>query len=180
MPSMASSSSSSLATMRHPRFLPAEPLAPPKHFVPPAPAQQQAPRAHLAAAAAAFSPGTSQAELRTESKNAHALSSELRRLARAGRLRSALSLLDHLSHRGVPASASAFAALLSACRSLPHACQVHAHLRVHGLDSSEFLLARLVEFYLALGAADDVRQVLDGMPRATAHSWNALPGLPGK
>ncbi|KAL6642374.1 hypothetical protein ACP70R_020555 [Stipagrostis hirtigluma subsp. patula] len=167
MASMAASSS--LAAMSHPHFLPAKPLAPPKPLMPPAPARQQAPRA-----GAAYGPRTSQSELRPESKNAHALSSELRRLARAGRLRSALSLLDHLSHRGVPASASAFAALLAACRSLPHARQVHAHLRVHGLDSNEFLLARLVELYLALGAAEDARQVLDGMPRATAYSWNAL------
>ncbi|OEL12948.1 hypothetical protein BAE44_0026032 [Dichanthelium oligosanthes] len=57
-----------------------------------------------------------------DSKNVAALSAELRRLARAGRLPSALSLLDHLSHRGVPATASAFAELLSACCFL----QVHA------------------------------------------------------
>ncbi|KAL6906206.1 hypothetical protein ACP4OV_003807 [Aristida adscensionis] len=167
----ASSSSSSLAAMGSPHFLPAKPLLPPRPLTPPAP-----PRARLAAAAAAAShgPRTSQAELRPESKNAHALSAELRRLARVGRLPSALSLLDHLSHRGVPASASAFAALLSACRSLPHARQVHAHLRVHGLDSNEFLLGRLVELYVALGAADDAREVLGGMPRAAPHSWNAL------
>ena len=79
-----------------------------------------------------------------------------------------------ISHRGVPASPSAFTALLSACRSLAHARQIHAHLRVHGLDSNEFLLARLVELYITVGAAADARQVLDGLPQASAFSWNAL------
>jgi pentatricopeptide repeat protein len=51
---------------------------------------------------------------------------------------------------------------------------VHAHIRIHGLDTNEFLLARLVELYLELGAADDARKVLDGMPKATSYSWNAL------
>ncbi|KAK3136329.1 hypothetical protein QOZ80_5BG0431850 [Eleusine coracana subsp. coracana] len=160
-------SSSSLAAVSHHHFLPSKPLLPSNH-----PSRRPRTRAHIAGAAS--TPRTSQAELRPESKNAHALSGELRRLARAGRLPSALSLLDHLSHRGVPANASAFAALLSACRTLPHARQVHAHLRVHGLDSNEFLLARLVELYLALGAAADARQVLDGMQTTTAYSWNAL------
>ncbi|TVU00999.1 hypothetical protein EJB05_53558, partial [Eragrostis curvula] len=169
MPSMApaAAASSSLAAVSHPRFLPAKPLAPPKPH-----ARRHRPRAHLSGAAS--TPRTSLAELRPESKNAHALSAELRRLARAGRLPSALPLLDHLSHRGVPASASAFAALLSACRTLTQARQVHAHLRIHGLDANEFLLARLVELYLALGATGDAREVLDAMPRATAYSWNAL------
>ncbi|XP_066353900.1 pentatricopeptide repeat-containing protein At1g71460, chloroplastic-like [Miscanthus floridulus] len=177
MPSMASSaaSSSSLAAISHPHFLPAKPVSPPKPLTHPLPARRS-PRPQLVGAAS--TPRTSQAELRPDSKNAPALSAELRRLARAGRLPSALSLLDHLSHRGVPATASAFAALLSACRSLPHARQIHAHLRVHGLDTNEFLLARLVELYLALGATDDARGVLDGMQQhgasATAYSWNAL------
>ncbi|CAN6349204.1 unnamed protein product [Urochloa humidicola] len=176
MPSMASAaaSSSSLAAIRHPHFLPAKPVSPPNPLTHPLPPRRP-PRAQLIGRAAS-TPRTSQAELRPDSKNASALSAELRRLARAGRLPSALSLLDHLSHRGVPATASAFAALLSACRSLRHARQVHAHLRVHGLDTNEFLLARLVELYLALGAADDARGVLDAMPQrgATAYSWNAL------
>ncbi|KAK3139544.1 hypothetical protein QOZ80_5AG0384950 [Eleusine coracana subsp. coracana] len=166
MAAPATSSSSLAAVSRH-HFLPSKPFLPSNH-----PSRRPRTRAHLAGAASI--PRTSQAELRPESKNAHALSGELLRLARAGRLPSALSLLDHLSHRGVPANASAFAALLSACRTLPHARQVHAHLRVHGLDSNEFLLARLVELYLALGASNDARQVLDGMPTTTAYSWNAL------
>ncbi|XP_015698484.2 pentatricopeptide repeat-containing protein At1g71460, chloroplastic [Oryza brachyantha] len=164
------SSSSSLAAPNHPKHH-LKPVSSPK------PLNQARPlsRAPLAGAAAyKRASSSSQAELRPDSKNAPALSAELRRLARVGRLPSALALLDHLSHRGVPATASAFAALLSACRSLPHARQVHAHLRVHGLDSNEFLLARLVELYLALGAAEDARQVLDGLPRASSFSWNAL------
>ncbi|KAI4992549.1 hypothetical protein ZWY2020_057604 [Hordeum vulgare] len=128
----------------------------------------------LADADADASPRTSQAELRPDTKNAPALSAEIRRLVRAGRLRSALCLLDHLSHRGVPASPSAFTALLLACHSLAHVRQIHAHLRVHGLDSNEFLLARLVEVYLAVGAAEEARQVLGSLPRASAFSWNAL------
>ncbi|KAG8093400.1 hypothetical protein GUJ93_ZPchr0012g19041 [Zizania palustris] len=158
--------SSSLAAASHHHFFPSRPLPSPKPSL-------NCPR-HLSCALGAAARRTSQAELRPESKNAAALSAELRRLARGGRLPSALSLLDHLSHRGVPATASAFAALLSACRSLPHARQIHAHLRVHGLDSNEFLLARLVELYLALGARDDARRVLDELPRASSFSWNAL------
>jgi pentatricopeptide repeat protein len=169
MPSMASSAAFSHAGISHPRFLHAKPACPPK----PVPAQRPS-RPELISAAS--TPRTSQAELRPDSKNASALSAELRRLARAGRLPSALSLLDHLSHRGVPATASAFATLLSACRSLLHARQIHAHLRIHGLDTNEFLLARLVELYITLGATDDARGVLDGMQQhgATAYSWNAL------
>ncbi|OEL22465.1 hypothetical protein BAE44_0016516 [Dichanthelium oligosanthes] len=172
MASSAAAASSSLAAIRHPRFLPAKPVSPPKPLTHPFPPRRP-PRAQLVGAAS--TPRTSQAELHPDSKNASALSAELRRLARAGGSRP-LYLLDYLSHRGVPATASAFAELLSACRSLPHARQVHAHLCVHGLDTNEFLLARLVELYLAFGAADDARGVLDAMPRrgTTAYSWNAL------
>ncbi|WVZ86883.1 hypothetical protein U9M48_033598 [Paspalum notatum var. saurae] len=176
MPSMASSAaSSSFTAIRHTHFLPAKSVSLAEPLTHPFPARR---RSRWGRVGAASTPRTSQAELRPDSKNASALSAEVRRLARAGRLPSALSLLDHLSHRGVPATASAFAALLSACRSLPHARQVHAHLRVHGLDTNEFLLAKLVELYLALGATDDARGVLDEMPQpgasATAYSWNAL------
>nr|CAB3463326.1 unnamed protein product [Digitaria exilis] len=164
---------SSAAAIYHPHFLPAKTVSPPIPPTKPFPARCP-PRAQLVGAAS--TPRTSQAELRPDSKNASSLSAEIRRLVRAGRLPSALSLLDHLSHRGVPATSSAFAALISACRSLKHARQVHAHLRIHGLDTNEFLLARLVELYLTLGAADDARGVLGAMPQreATAYSWNAL------
>jgi pentatricopeptide repeat protein len=173
MAAPATSSSSFLTAVSLQSFLSVKFLAPPKPLLPHNhTARRLRPCAHLAGAAS--TPRTSQAELRPESKNARALSAELRRLARAGRLPSALSLLDHLSHRGVPANTSAFAALLSACCTLPHARQVHAHIRIHGLDTNEFLLARLVELYLELGAADDAREVLDGMPKATSYSWNAL------
>ncbi|VAI28907.1 unnamed protein product [Triticum turgidum subsp. durum] len=161
------STSSPVAALKHPHFLDSKPLKPLKRA-------RTRSCALADADAAAAAPRTSQAELRPDSKNAPALSAEIRRLVRAGRLRSALCLLDQLSHRGVPASPSAFTALLSACRSLAHARQIHAHLRVHGLDSNEFLLARLVEVYLAVGAAEESRQVLGGLPRASAFSWNAL------
>uniref|UniRef100_A0A453K640 Pentatricopeptide repeat-containing protein n=1 Tax=Aegilops tauschii subsp. strangulata TaxID=200361 RepID=A0A453K640_AEGTS len=144
------STSSPVAALKHPHFLDSKPLKPLKRA-------RTRSCALADADAAAAAPRTSQAELRPDSKNAPAL-----------------SLLDHLSHRGVPASPSAFTALLSACRSLAHARQIHAHLRVHGLDSNEFLLARLVEVYLAVGAAEEARQVLGGLPRASAFSWNAL------
>ena len=39
--------------------------------------------------------------------------------------------------------------------------QIHVHLHVHGLDTNEFLLARLAD--LTLGATDDARRVLDEM-----------------
>ncbi|KQJ97385.1 hypothetical protein BRADI_3g30420v3 [Brachypodium distachyon] len=151
------STSSSLAVLNHPHFLRSSPLLHSKPFKPLKPVRSPSRALVDADTAAAAAPRTSQAELRPDTKNAHAL-----------------SLLDHLSHRGVPASPSAFVALLSACHSLAHARRIHANLRVYGLDSNEFLLARLVEHYLIVGAADDALLWPDGLPRTSAFSWNAL------
>ncbi|KAF8726133.1 hypothetical protein HU200_019873 [Digitaria exilis] len=119
------------------------------------------PRAQLVGAAS--TPRTSQAELRPDSKNA---SLTVRRDP-PPRARGAAPFRAPPSRPPLPPWRPGHLLRPSlrssrACRSLKHARQVHAHLRIHGLDTNEFLLARLVELYLTLAPADDARGAVDG------------------
>ncbi|KAH7670765.1 Tetratricopeptide-like helical domain-containing protein [Dioscorea alata] len=111
------------------------------------------------------------------SKNPHIVLHDLQRLARLGKLRECLTVLDYLEFRGIPVNVTTFSALLSACsrsRSLATGRQIHVHIRINGLASNEFLLTKLVEMYAACGSPEDARKVFDDMPTKSVYPWNAL------
>ncbi|KAJ0972938.1 hypothetical protein J5N97_020897 [Dioscorea zingiberensis] len=111
------------------------------------------------------------------SKNPHIVYDDIQRLARLGKLREALSVLDYLEHRGVPVNVTTFSALISTCarsRALTAGRQIHVHIRINGLGSNEFLLTKLVEMYAACGSPEDARKVFDDIPSKSVYPWNAL------
>ncbi|XP_064986961.1 pentatricopeptide repeat-containing protein At1g71460, chloroplastic-like [Musa acuminata AAA Group] len=111
------------------------------------------------------------------SKNPHAIYKDIQRFARLGQLKKALTILDYLEHRGVPVNTTTFSALLAACsrlKALAFGRQIHVHLRIHGLESNEFILAKLVEMYASCGSPDDARRVFAELSPKSVYPWNAL------
>ncbi|MQM10056.1 hypothetical protein Taro_042942 [Colocasia esculenta] len=111
------------------------------------------------------------------SKHPHVVYRDIQRLAREGRLKEALTVLDYFEQRGVPVNATTFSHLLSACarlKALPEGRQVHVHIRVNGLERNEFLLTKLVRMYAACGSPDDARRVFVRLPPGSVYPWNAL------
>ncbi|XP_072950613.1 pentatricopeptide repeat-containing protein At1g71460, chloroplastic [Typha angustifolia] len=111
------------------------------------------------------------------SKNPHVIYKEVQKLARLGRLREALTVLDYLEHRGVPVNATTFSSLLSACsrcKALAFGRQIHVHIRINGLESNEFVVSKLIEMYASCGAAEDAAAVLSVLAPKSAYPWNAL------
>ncbi|PKA57177.1 Pentatricopeptide repeat-containing protein [Apostasia shenzhenica] len=111
------------------------------------------------------------------SKNPKSIYRDIQRLARRGKLRQTLTILDYLEHRGIPVSPTTFSALLSAAsqaKSLSSARQIHVHLRINGLDRNEFLLTKLVETYAVCGSTADAWGVFAELSPSSVYPWNAL------
>ncbi|CAN6934948.1 unnamed protein product [Brassica oleracea] len=111
------------------------------------------------------------------SKNPHIIHRAIQNLARKNKLEDALTILDYLEQRGIPVNATTFSALLAACvrrKSLIHGKQVHVHIRINGLEKSEFLGTKLVHLYTACGSIEDAQKVFDESSSSNVYSWNAL------
>ncbi|KAH0464233.1 hypothetical protein IEQ34_007019 [Dendrobium chrysotoxum] len=111
------------------------------------------------------------------SKNPKSIYRDIQRLARQGKLREVLTVLDYLDHRGIPVNPTTFSALLSAAsqlKSLSLTRQIHVHLRINGLQRNEFLLTKLVEAYAACGSPKHAKLVFSELSPLTVYPWNAL------
>ncbi|CAA6660209.1 unnamed protein product [Spirodela intermedia] len=111
------------------------------------------------------------------SKNPHAVCKDIQRLARQGRLKEALTLLDYFEQRGVPVNATTFSCLLSACarlKSLSEGRQIHAHIRINGLERNEFLLTKLVQMYASCGSPEYAQKIFSDLSPENVYTWNAL------
>ncbi|XP_078434307.1 pentatricopeptide repeat (PPR-like) superfamily protein [Wolffia australiana] len=110
-------------------------------------------------------------------KNPHAICRDIQRLARQGKLKEALTLLDYFEQRGVPVNATTFSHLLSACarlKALSEGRQIHVHLRINGHDRNSFLLTKLVQMYASCGATDEAGGLFSELSPDHLLPWNAL------
>lgn len=69
--------------------------------------------------------------------------------------------------------------MIAACtraKSQPEAKQIHAHIRINGLENNEFLKPKIVQMYVSCGSVDDAKRVFDndGEGSNSVYSWNAL------
>lgn len=78
-------------------------------------------------------------------------------------------------------NASTFSALIAACirtKSQIEAKQIHAHIRINGLENNEFLKTKIVQMYVSCGSVDDAKRVFgddeNGTSSTSVYSWNAL------
>ncbi|EXC35649.1 hypothetical protein L484_001633 [Morus notabilis] len=111
------------------------------------------------------------------SKNPRAVYSDIQRFARQNKLSQALTILDYMDQQGIPVNPTTFAALIAACvrtKSLDHGKQVHAFIRINGLDKNEFLRTKLVHMYTSCGSVDDANNLFDESPSRSVYPWNAL------
>ncbi|GKU99626.1 hypothetical protein SLEP1_g12442 [Rubroshorea leprosula] len=110
-------------------------------------------------------------------KNPHAIHKDIQRFARQNKLREALAIMDYLEQRGIPVNVTTFSLLLAACvrsKSLTEGKQIHAHIRINGLENSEFLRAKLVRMYTSCGSLEDAQKVFDECTSHSVYPWNAL------
>lgn len=87
--------------------------------------------------------------------------------------------MDYLDQRGIPVNATTFSSLITACvrtKSLGDAKQIHAHIRINGLENNEFLRTRLVHMYSACGSLEDAQKLFDESSSSSksVYPWNAL------
>uniref|UniRef100_A0A7N0TIZ0 Pentatricopeptide repeat-containing protein n=1 Tax=Kalanchoe fedtschenkoi TaxID=63787 RepID=A0A7N0TIZ0_KALFE len=117
------------------------------------------------------------ASLPLHTKNPHIVYHDIQRFAREDKLKEALTIMDYLDQRGVPVNVTTLSALIASCvrtRSLELAKQVHAYVRVNGLEKNEFLRTKLVSMYTTCGSIEDADKLFDQMPVKNAYTWNAL------
>ncbi|XP_007032385.2 PREDICTED: pentatricopeptide repeat-containing protein At1g71460, chloroplastic [Theobroma cacao] len=110
-------------------------------------------------------------------KNPHAIYKDIQRFARQNKLKEALAILDYVDQQGIPVSPTTFSSLLAACvrsKSLADGRQIHSHIRTNGLETNEFLRAKLAHMYTSCGSIDDALRVFDECTSKNVHSWNAL------
>ncbi|KAG7037161.1 Pentatricopeptide repeat-containing protein, chloroplastic, partial [Cucurbita argyrosperma subsp. argyrosperma] len=110
-------------------------------------------------------------------KNPHAIYKDIQRFARQNKLKEALTIMDYLDQQGIPVNATTFSSLITACvraKSLANAKQVHAHIRINGLENNEFLRTRLVHMYTACGSLEDAQKLFDESSSRSVYPWNAL------
>lgn len=111
------------------------------------------------------------------SKNPHVVYKDIQKLAKQDKLEEALGILDYLDRRGIPTNATTFSALIAAClrvKSIEAARQVHAHIRINGLEKNEFLQTKLVHMYAGCGSIEDAKSVFVSMTVSSVYPWNAL------
>ncbi|KAK8692061.1 hypothetical protein V6N13_075543 [Hibiscus sabdariffa] len=111
------------------------------------------------------------------SKNPQAIYKDIQAFARQNKLKQALAILDYVDQQGIPVNPTTFSSLLAACvrtKSLADGRQIHAHIRTNGLETNEFLRAKLAHMYTSCGSIEDAQRVFDGRTTNSAYSWNAL------
>ncbi|KAK6937974.1 Pentatricopeptide repeat [Dillenia turbinata] len=110
-------------------------------------------------------------------KNPQALYKDIQRFAHENKLKEALAIMDYLDKQGIPVSPTVFSSLIAACiraKSLVYAKQIHAYIRINGLENNEFLRTKLVNMYASCDSVEDAKRVFDGLPCRTVYPWNAL------
>ncbi|KAL0921465.1 hypothetical protein M5K25_008541 [Dendrobium thyrsiflorum] len=170
--STSTSSVPSLFSSKNPSFTKSFPLHS-ATATPPAPPSHPAVRRRRHFPESAAFPDS----LPLHSKNPKSIYRDIQRLARQGKLREVLTVLDYLDHRGIPVNPTTFSALLSAAsqlKSLSLTRQIHVHLRINGLQRNEFLLTKLVEAYAACGSPKHAKLVFSELSPSTVYPWNAL------
>ncbi|KAJ4713787.1 Pentatricopeptide repeat-containing protein [Melia azedarach] len=111
------------------------------------------------------------------SKNPYAVYKDIQRFAKQNKLKEALAILDYMEQEGIPVNATTFNALIAACvrtKSLVEGKQVHAHIRINGLENNEFLRTKLVHMYTSCGSIEDADKVFDESSSTSVYPWNAL------
>ncbi|KNA25544.1 hypothetical protein SOVF_004760 [Spinacia oleracea] len=114
-----------------------------------------------------------------QKKNPHSIYKDIQKFARKNKLKEALTILDYLEQQGIPVNATTFSALIAACtfsKSKAEAKQIHAHIRINGLDNNEFIKPKIVQMYVSCGLVDDAKRVFgdDDEESNSVYSWNAL------
>nr|DAD32743.1 TPA_asm: hypothetical protein HUJ06_011594 [Nelumbo nucifera] len=110
-------------------------------------------------------------------KNPLAIYKDIQRFAREGKLKEALTILDYLDKQGIPVNPTTFSSLLAACvrsKSLTEGRQIHAFIRINGLENNEFLCTKLVHMYASCGSIEEAKKVFDDIPCGSVYPWNAL------
>ncbi|KAJ8760457.1 hypothetical protein K2173_015124 [Erythroxylum novogranatense] len=111
------------------------------------------------------------------SKNPRAIYKDIQRFAKENQLKEALTIMDYVDQQGIPVNPTTFSALIASCirsKNLTFARQIHAHIRINGLENNEFLLTKLVQLYTACGSVEDAQQVFNECSCASVYPWNAL------
>lgn len=115
--------------------------------------------------------------LSVHTRNPHAIYKDIQEFANQNKLKEALAILDYLDQRGIPTNLTTFSCLLAACvrlKCINSAKQVHAHIRINGLEKNEFLRTKLVHTYASCGSIEDAKKVFDDMDASSVYPWNAL------
>ncbi|KAL5560553.1 hypothetical protein UlMin_036764 [Ulmus minor] len=110
-------------------------------------------------------------------KNPPSIYKDIRKFASQNKLSKALAILDYLDQRAIPVNPTTFAALIAACvrtKSLADGKQIHAHIRVNGLENNEYLRTKLVHMYTSCGSLEDAQHLFDESPSKSVYKWNAL------
>ncbi|KAK9673916.1 hypothetical protein RND81_12G198500 [Saponaria officinalis] len=113
-------------------------------------------------------------------KNPHSIYKDIQKFAHKNKLKEALTILDYLEKLGIPVNLTTFSALIGACirsKSLVYAKQIHAHVRINGFDSNEFIKTKIVQMYASCGSLDDAKILFFdnvGDHCESVYAWNAL------
>lgn len=102
---------------------------------------------------------------------------KLKILCQMGQLDQALDLLSCMEQHGHAPSQSLCWSLLKLCnkkKALHHAVHLHAHLALHGLDSTSSLGEYLVITLAKCSSLDIALQVFYKLPHRTVFSWTAV------
>ncbi|XP_060673682.1 pentatricopeptide repeat-containing protein At1g71460, chloroplastic [Ziziphus jujuba] len=111
------------------------------------------------------------------SKNPHAIYEDIQRFARQNKLDQVFTILDYLNQQGIPVNPTTFSSIVAACvrtKSLAQGKKIHAHIRMNGLESNEFLRTKLVHMYTSCGAFEDAQMVFGECSSGSVYPWNAL------
>ncbi|KAJ1443645.1 Tetratricopeptide-like helical domain superfamily [Sesbania bispinosa] len=110
-------------------------------------------------------------------KNPRFIYKDIKNFARQNKLKEALTILDYMDQQGIPINSTTFSSLIAACirtKSLPQGREVHAHIRINGLENNAFLRTKLVHMYTSCGSLEEARKLFDGLPCESVYPWNAL------
>ncbi|XP_074310919.1 pentatricopeptide repeat-containing protein At1g71460, chloroplastic [Silene latifolia] len=113
-------------------------------------------------------------------KHPHAIYKDIQKFAQKNKIKEALTILDYLEKLGIPVNVTTFSNLIGACirsKSLFFAKQIHAHIRINGLENNEFIKLKIVQMYASCGSLDDAKRLVfnDGDEKCeSVYAWNGL------